>query len=129
MIIADEILVALFKANNFSQTLQAEIARKNNQGDDVCELEWRYILLGEWIRILTDFYNTNFDAEGQIITPDYETITLAQAQYIISQIEIAVGNNVYPLTTTFQLGLWIESLNFIWVDSSGNWYDSPVDTI
>jgi len=124
VIIADQILVSLFNANNYSQTLFNQIDVKSGQGEDVCELEWKYILLGEWIRILTDFYNTNFDTEGQVIIPAYETITLAQAQQIISQIKIAVGANKYPLTNIFQLGIWIESLNFYY-DDLDNWLDEP----
>lgn len=124
MIIADEILVSIFNASNYSQTLENEIARKSNQGDDVCELEWKYILIGEWVRILTDFYENNFDTQGQIIAPAHETITLAEAQNIMSQIEIALGNNTYPLLNTFQLGVWIEALGFIW-DGNDTWYDVP----
>lgn len=124
VIVADQILVSLFNANNYSQTLFNEINVKSGQGEDVCELEWKYILLNQWIRIITDFYNTNFDTEGQIITPAYETITLAQAQQIISQIKIAVGANKYPLTNIFQLGIWIESLNFYW-DDRDLWLDQP----
>lgn len=124
MIVADEILIALFNANNYSQTLENELVRKQNQGDDTCELEWRYILLGEWIRILQDFYNNNFDAEGQIVTPDYETITLAEAQLIVAQLKIAQGNNKYPLTNMFQLGLWMDSMGFIW-DDTQTFYEVP----
>lgn len=116
MIIADKILISLFNANNYSQTLFTEINVKSNQGEDVCEIEWKYVLLGEWVRTLQDFYNTNFDSEGQIITPDYETITLAEAQNIMANLRIAQGNNSYALTNTFQLGLWIESMGFDWND-------------
>lgn len=127
MIIADQILISLFNANNYSQTLFEEIRVMENQSEDVCQLEWQYILLGQWNRVLLDFYNNNFDTEGQIITPDYETITLAQAEHIMSQIKIAMGNNKYPLTTFFQLGLWLESQNFFWHDTenSGIWTDVP----
>jgi len=127
MIIADEILISLFNANNYSQTLLTDIDVKRSQGEDVCELEWKYILLIQWIRILTDFYNNNFDAEGQIITPDYETITLAQAQNIMANLKIAQGSNKYPITTFFQLGLWFESLSLFWHDTEngGIWTDVP----
>ena len=63
-------------ADNYSQTLLEEIDTKSRQGEDVCELEWKFILLGEWNRILLDYYNNNFDTYGEVITPDYETITL-----------------------------------------------------
>lgn len=122
MIIADEILIALFNANNFSQTLLVNIETKRNQGEDVCELEWKYILLGEWIRILQDFYDNNFDTEGQIVTPDYETITLAEAQNIMANLKIAQGGNKYPLLNMFQLGQWNDALGFVW-DDGLTWYD------
>lgn len=125
MIIADEILVALFNANNYSQTLMVEMDAKRNQGEDVCELEWNYILIGQWIRILQDFYETNFDEEGQIITPDYETITLAQVQNIMANLKIAQGGNKYPLLSIFQLGVWAEFLNFVWEDNNFTWTDVP----
>jgi len=124
MIVADEIFYALFNANNFSQTLITNIDAKRGQGEDVCELEWKYILLGEWIRILQDFYDNNFDAEGGTITPDYETITLAQAQNIMANLKIAQGSNKYPLTNMFQLGLWWESMGWLW-DDGATWLDSP----
>jgi hypothetical protein len=122
MIIADEILISLFNANNFSQTLLTSIDTQTDQGEDVCELEWKYILLGQWIRVLQDFYNTNFDTEGQIITPDYETITLVQAQNIMANLKIAQGGNKYPLTNMFQLGIWWEANNFYW-DDNLTWFD------
>lgn len=127
MIIADQILILLFQSDNYSQTLFNNIKVREGQGEDVCQLEWQYILLGEYNRILADFYSNNFDAEGQIVTPDYETITLAQADQIMSQIKIAIGNNKYPLTNIFQLGIWFEALNWNWDDAAGdgNWYDSP----
>jgi len=127
MIIADQILILLFQSDNYSQTLFNEINVREGQGEDVCQLEWQYILLGEYNRILADFYANNFDVEGQIITPDYETITLAQAEQIMSQLKIAIGNNKYPLTNIFQLGVWFEALNWNWNDSDngGIWTDSP----
>lgn len=127
MIIADQILISLFQADNYSQTLLNEIKVKEGQGEDVCQLEWQYILLGQWNRILADFYANNFDEEGEIITPDYETITLAQAEHILAQIKIAVGNNKYPLTNIFQLGVWFEALNWNWDDTVGDnlWHDLP----
>lgn len=128
MIIADQILVSLFQANSYAQTLVDEIAAKSSQGEDICELEWQLILLGEWNRILTDFYSANFDENGQVITPAYETITLAEAQQILSQIKIAVGENVYPLTNTWQLGVWLESQGFIW-DDNRMWLDALQDSI
>lgn len=122
MILADEILIALHNASNFSQTLLTNIVAKKGQGEDVCELEWKYILLGEWVRILQDFYDNNFDAEGGNITPDYETITLAQAQNIMANLKIAQGNNKYPVTSIFELGLWMDELNFVW-DDNQTWED------
>jgi hypothetical protein len=124
MIIADEILISLFNANNFSQTLLVNVETKRNQGEDVCELEWKYILLGQWIRVLQDFYDNNFDTEGQIVTPDYETITLAEAQNIMANLKIAQGNNKYPLLNMFQLGIWWEAANFIW-DDGLTFYEVP----
>lgn len=128
MIIADQILISLFQADNYAQTIVDEITAKASQGEDVCDLEWKLVLLGEWNRILTDFYAANFDEEGEVITPAYTTITLAQAQQILSQIKIAVGNNTYPLTNTWQLGVWLESQGFIW-DDSRTWYDILQDSI
>jgi len=124
MIVADEILISLYNASNFSQTLLTNIVAKRGQGEDVCELEWKYILLGQWIRVLQDFYDNNFDAEGGTITPDYETITLAEAQNIMANLKIAQGGNRYPITSIFQLGIWMDELNFLW-DDNQTFYDEP----
>lgn len=125
MLVADKILISLYTANKYSCTLCDQIASQELIGEDVCKLEWQYILLGQWIRVLQKFYDNNFDESGEIITPAYQTITLEQAEELMSKLKLAIGNNRYPIPNIFTLGMWIESLNFYWNDSDGDWTDIP----
>lgn len=122
MILADKILIALFNANSYSADLASQIVDKSALGEDVCELEWKLILLGQWIRILQVFYDNNFSQEGEIITPSFHTITLEQAESIMAKLKVAIGNNKYPINM-FSLGIWIDSM-FYWDDVNDTWYDS-----
>jgi hypothetical protein len=123
MILADKILVSIYNSNMYASTLVNEIIDYASIGEDVCELEWKFILLGEWIRILQDFYDNNFTTEGEIVEPPYQTITLAQAEELMAKLKLAIGTNKYPINM-FSLGIWSDDLIFAWNDLD-TWYDTP----
>jgi len=124
MIFADKILISLFNSNNYSNTLMNQIVSQKDIGEDVCELESKFILLRTWINILQQYYDTSFAEDGSTITPAYPCLTAAQAEDLVAKLKIAVGNNHYPITSIFALGLWWEEYGFLWNDSD-TWYDSP----
>jgi len=122
MILADEILYSLYYSNKYRDTLLTTLTTAENQGEDTCVLESQYILLGEWIRILDNYYTTAFDEQGEPITPDYVCLTQEQAIQLVSKLKLARGNNHYPAPTMFELGIWRDEL--FW-DDADSWLDSP----
>lgn len=115
MILADEILYSLYYSNKYRDTLLSSLLTAERQGEDTCVLENKYIVLGEWIRILENYYTTAFNEEGEPITPDYVCLTQEQAIQLLAKLKLARGNNKYPVPTMFELGIWL--------DGSGYWDD------
>ena len=124
MILADKILIALYNANKYSNTLLTQINTDITFGQDVCELENKYIILGQWIRILQNYYDNNFDEEGTSITPAFTCLSQDQIIELMSKLKLAQGNNKYPITSIFQLGIWFEAGGFYWNDLE-TWFDKP----
>ena len=116
MILADDILYSIYYSNKYRDTLLTSLLTAENQGEDTCVLENKYIVLGEWIRILKNYYATAFDESGDSVTPDFVCLTQEQAIQLVAKLRLARGNNTYPAPTIFELGIWL--------DSAGSWNDS-----
>lgn len=121
MILSDKILIGIFNGTNYSGDLVNQIVDNSSNGEDVCELEWQLILLGQWIRVLQDFYDNNFTEQGEVIVPAFHTITLVQAEKLCAKINVAIGSNKYPITM-FNLGIWSDDQQ-LYFDDGGVWYD------
>lgn len=121
MILADEILYGLYYSEKYRNTLLSELLTQERQGEDTCVLESKYIVLGEWIRIMRGYYVSAFNEQGEPITPDYECLTQEQALQLLANLKLARGNNKYPVPTPSEIALWQDALGF-WDDSSV-WYD------
>ena len=124
MIFADKILISLYTSTKYSETLLSQLVAQQKLGEDICELEDKYIILIKWIQILQNYYNYNFDSAADNIVSVYPCITQVQIEELMAKLKIAIGNNKYPLTNIFQLGIWFEELGFYW-DDNLTWYDTP----
>jgi len=121
MILADEILYGLYYSEKYRNTLLSELLAQERQGEDTCVLESKYIVLGEWIRIMRGYYVSAFNEQGEPITPDYECLTQEQALQLLANLKLARGNNKYPVPTIFELGVWLDSAGYF--DDGLTWYD------
>ena len=122
MILADDILYSIYYSNKYRDTLLTSLLTAENQGEDTCVLENKYIVLGEWIRILKNYYATAFDESGDSVTPDFVCLTQEQAIQLVAKLRLARGNNTYPAPTIFELGIWLDSAvgwndSFVWYDN------------
>lgn len=122
MILADDILYSIYYSNKYRDTLLTSLLTAENQGEDTCVLENKYIVLGEWIRILKNYYATAFDESGDSVTPDFVCLTQEQAIQLVAKLRLARGNNTYPAPTIFELGIWLDSAGS-WNDGGGEWLD------
>lgn len=121
MTLPDKILISLYNSNKYSATLFNEVVAMDSNGESDIELQNKFILLGEWIRILQNYYDTNFDEEGNVVTADYVCLTQTQAESLVSKLKLAIGNNRYPIDI-FSLGVWMDDQ--FWNDLD-TWYDVP----
>lgn len=121
MTFADNILFTLHNAKHYSVDLLTDLVAKQSYGEDVCELENKFILIGKWIEMLQGYYDANYDSSGNTITPAYTCLTQVQIEELIAKLKIAIGNNKYPLAWN-SLGLWMD-YPFFW-DDNDTWYDT-----
>ncbi len=122
MTFPDKILISLYNSKHYSCTLLDLIVARDRNGEDDIELQNKFILLGEWIRILQNYYDTNFDSEGNVIVPDYPCFTAAQAENLMAKLKLAIGNNTYPIDL-FSLGIWMD--DSFYFNDSDVWSDFP----
>lgn len=120
MTFADNILFTLHNAKHYSTDVLEDIIAKKSYGEDVCELENKFILLGKWIEMLQGYYDANYDSSGNTITPDFVCLTQVQIEELIAKLKIAIGNNKYPMNFA-SLGLWMD-YPYFW-DDAAQWSD------
>lgn len=115
MLIQDQISTTIVNAQFFSRDLLNKIILQQNYGEDVIKQQNQFIILGEWIRILQNYLDNNFDVNGNII-PIETCLTIDQIQDLMSKVNIMIGNNRYTLPR------WILAYAF-WNDG-GVWDDT-----
>lgn len=115
MLFQQKIYLTIQNAKFFSRDLLTKIVAMENNGEEVISQKNQFIVLGEWIRILQNYLDNNFDSNGNI-TPVNVCLSLKQIEELISKVKEVIGNNRYILDK------WI--LAYGYFQDAGVWQDS-----
>ncbi len=117
-----QIYITIRTAKFYSGDLMTEIGTRQTYGEDVTKLKKKFVVLGEWIRILQFYLDNNFDGNGNI-TPIETCLTQVQIESLISKVKLAIGNKRYTIDQWI-LAYGIFDVSGIW-DNSGQWNNYP----
>ncbi len=87
----DDIFLTVLQAKDTTGIWAENFIQKEKAGEEIsrcCQLQ--LVLLVKWIEIMECYYSTHFSANGNI-TPDYDCLTLVQAQELVAKIKTFIG--------------------------------------
>lgn len=118
MLTQRDISNTLIQAKYFAGDMITKIIELEYNGNDVKNSRKKFVIFMEWIKLLEDYLNYNFDENGVIAEPDYTCLTADQAQSIVAKLKITIDCKKYVLAD------WILAYG-VWNDA-GRWRDDAV---
>lgn len=117
MLIQKEIInVINASKDGLTKVLNNIIAMRNN-GDDISELQFKFITYNAWITILQGYLDDNFDENGNIVPPLTDCLTQDQIALIMSKLIAVFGRGISLVTDDWLLK------DYVW-DDDGFWRDT-----
>ena len=108
---------ALFQAKSYSKDLLNTINSMEGTGEDISCVQTKFITLTQWIIILQEYYDNNFDTSGNVVSVN-SCLTLTQILDLLTKLSVMIGDNKYkPASWLLFYGYW---------DNQGRWENSAV---
>lgn len=91
MNLQDDIILTVLQAKNTTGCMATTFINMEKNGEDVKCCEKKLMVLVKWIKIMENYYYTNFTANGNVTSPDLPCLTQLQAQELLAKMKVMIG--------------------------------------
>ena len=86
----DDIFQTVLQAKCIAACWSTNLISQELAGGDIACCEKKLMLLSAWIDQIESYYCTHFNGDYGNITPDYDCLTLAQAQEFLGKLKVLI---------------------------------------
>ena len=91
MNLQDDIFLTVLQAKNTTGCMSTTFINMEKNGEDVECCEMKLMVLVKWIKVMENYYCTNFTVNGNVTDPDLPCLTQLQAQELLAKMKVIIG--------------------------------------